>query len=152
MFENAKEGDRVWSMRHGWGTISHIDEHKRHGIDVVFDHSGKNGLFAFCGRDYIEDLYPTLFWDVVWFSVPQKPIKMKLVHGVEVPDIAFKPKSGDAFYHPSVDYTGLAKIMIYNDSPLCQFLSENNLCYPESEIGRASAILHTKAMLGVDDV
>jgi hypothetical protein len=150
--EYAKEGDRVWSMRHGWGTIRHIEERDRHGIVVVFDHLNKKGIFTVCGKDYIEDLYPTLFWDKVLFTVPQKPIKMKLVHGVEVPDIAFKPTSGVPFYHPSLDCMGLSKIMTYNDSPWCQFLSENNLCYPYNEIGRAASVLHAKAMLGVDDV
>lgn len=151
-FEDAKEGDRVWSMRHGWGVVCYIQENQRHGISVLFDRLGKAHQFTFCGRDFIDDLNPTLFWDELVYTIPQKPIKMKMVHGVEIPDIAFKPTLGESFYHPSLDYMGLCKTMTYNDSPWCQFLSDNNLCYPYSEIGKASAILHAKAMIGDKDV
>jgi hypothetical protein len=143
-FENAQKGDRVWSIRHGWGVIKLIEDHK---IWVKFENLIWN-IFTFCGKLDIEDLNPTLFWDEVKFDIPQKPIKMKLVHGVEVPDISFKPTLDDHFYYPSVDCINLHKLMTYNDYGWCNFLSENNLCYPCDDGGRAAAILHAKAMLG----
>jgi hypothetical protein len=145
-FENAQVGDRVWSIRYGWGTINIIKDHK---IYVVFDHLNRPRIFTSQGKLYDDDLNPTLFWDEVKFDIPQKPIKMKLIHGVEVPDITFKPTLGERFYHPSVDCMSLYNIMTYNGNKWCQFLSENNMCYPCDDAGSTTAALHAKAMLGV---
>jgi hypothetical protein len=147
-FENARTGDRVWSIRHGWGTIACLDNHDIH---VEFDYFRKKRIFSICGKYDIEDLYPTLFWDEVKIDIPQKPIKTKMIHGVEVPDITFKPTSDEHFYYPSADCMSLHKFMVYNDGTWCKFLSDNNLCYPCDKIGRASAILHAKAMLGIKE-
>jgi hypothetical protein len=147
-FENAQAGDRVWSIRRGWGVITHVSTNR---ICVKFENLDWDYIFTACGKDSAKDLNPTLFWDEVKFDIPQKPIKMKLIHGVEVPDITFKPTSDDHFYYPSVDSMSLHKFMTYNDGAWCKFLSENSLCYPCDKIGRAAAILHTKAMLAVKE-
>jgi hypothetical protein len=76
-FENAQVGDRVWSMHHGWGVVTHISDPK---IFIKFDHLNWNGIFTICGRYCTKDLNPTLFWDELKFDIPQKPIKMKLIY------------------------------------------------------------------------
>jgi hypothetical protein len=70
---------------------------------------------------------------------------------VEVPDITFKPTLGEVFLHPSIDCVGLCNIMTYNDNIWCKFLSENDLCYPYTEEGRAAAKMHARAMLGIKE-
>jgi hypothetical protein len=147
-FENAQVGDRVWSIRHGWGIIDFITDNK---IYVVFDYLNKTRIFTFNGKSVDDDLNPTLFWDEVEINIPQKPIKMKLIHGVEVPDITFKPTSGEYFYYPSVDCLSLHRFMVYTDDDWCKFLSDNNLCYPCNKIGKEAATIHTKAMLGIKE-
>jgi hypothetical protein len=143
-FKNAQPGDRVWSIRHGWGTIQTINDHN---IFVRFANQNFNCIYTICGKFSPEDLNPSLFWDEVKFDIPQKPIKMKHIHGVEVPDITFKPTPGEYFYHPSIDCVNLHRFMVYTDDEWCKFLSENNLCYPCNKMGREAAIIHTKAML-----
>jgi hypothetical protein len=147
-FDNAQTGDRVWAIRYGWGTINLIKNHK---IYVVFDHLNRPRIFTSHGKFYDDDLNPTLFWDEVKIDIPQKPIKMKLIHGVEVPDITFKPTLGKPFYHPSVECMNLCKMMTYTSDKWCQFLSENDLCYPCDDNGGIAAALHTKAMLGIKE-
>jgi hypothetical protein len=148
IFENAQVGDRVWSIRYGWGTINIIKDRK---IYVVFDHLNRPRIFTSQGKFYDDDLNPTLFWDEVKIDIPQKPIKMKLIHGVEVPDITFKPTSGEYFYYPSVDCLNLHRFMVWTDDAWCKFLSENNMCYPCNDNGRVAATIHTKAMLGIKE-
>jgi hypothetical protein len=147
-FENAQVEDRVWSIRHGWGVITHISTYK---ICVKFESLNWDCIFTICGKNDDKDLNPTLFWNEVKIDIPQKPIKMKLIHGVEVPDITFKPTSGEYFYYPSVDCSNLHRFMVYIDDTWCKFLSDNNLCYPCDNNGREAATIHTKAMLGIKE-
>jgi hypothetical protein len=147
-FESAKVGDRVWSMRHGWGVVTHIGDNK---IYTRFENQIWDCVFTICGRFSAEDLNPTLFWNELKFDIPQKPIKMKLIHSVEVPDITFKPTSGEYFYYPSVGCLSLHRFMVCTDDDWCKFLSDNNLCYPYNKIGKEAATIHTKAMLGIKE-
>jgi len=71
MFENAKVGDMVWSISHGWGVISEIGT-GYFPLEVKFE--TKTETFKFDGKPYFHDLYPTLFWDEVVFEAPKKPL------------------------------------------------------------------------------
>jgi len=84
MFEDAKVGDRVWSIVYGWGKIKQADvdivgpdfkleveflnsrDRNESHIYIVYTLEGKNGL---------SDKYPTLFWDEVKITPPPKPKK-----------------------------------------------------------------------------
>jgi hypothetical protein len=146
-FEKAQADDKVWSIRHGWGVITHIDNHK---VFVRFDHLNWDCIFTICGKFSTEDLNPSLFWDEIKIDIPQKPIKMKLINGVEVPDITFKPNKGEVYFYPSIDC--IYKSMTYsNNNELCKFLSDNDLCYPYTYDGQQAAILHTKALLDIKE-
>jgi hypothetical protein len=147
-FNNAQTGDRVWSIRHGWGTVTYLSDHK---IFVKFKDLNWDCVFTICGKYDDEDLYPTLFWDEVKIDIPLKPIKMKRVNGIEILDITFKPTLNERFYHPSIECMSLHKLMVYNDDEWCKFLSENDLCYPYNKMGQDAAILHAKALLGVKE-
>ncbi|MCI4409003.1 MAG: hypothetical protein JHC26_07915 [Thermofilum sp.] len=148
-FENAKIGDRVFSHTFGWGVIDEINEDSSYPIMVSFDTDYDS--FTMEGVYRKGTPIQCLFWDEVKIEAPKKPIKMKLVNGVEVPDITFKPTSGEHFYHPSLDCMHLHKFAVYNDSVWCKFLSDNKLCYPCDNNGRIAAVLHAKAMLGIKE-
>ncbi len=77
--------------------------------------------------------------------------KTHIVHGVEIPDLRFTPKTYEEYYFP------------YPNSPALAFRTRANyahfnaadehrikygLCYEISEEGRQAAMLHAKAMLG----
>lgn len=51
-FETAKPGDRVWSIRNGWGEIHDADESGAYPISV----------------------YYSVYWDEVEIEAPQKPL------------------------------------------------------------------------------
>lgn len=151
-FEDAKIGDKVYSSMFGWGEIIYIDESNRYPLGVRFLNTAiDNYYFTLEGFYHIDTPIQSLFWDEVKIEAPKKPIKMKLVNGVEVPDITFKPTSGEHFYHPSLDCMHLHKFAVYNDSVWCKFLSDNKLCYPCDNNGRIAAVLHAKAMLGIKE-
>ena len=75
MFENAKVGDRVWSIQRGWGTIEAVGYTDTFPIFVTFDsndrvsytNKGKVGLF---------DALPTLFWNE--FQIPEAALTKPL--------------------------------------------------------------------------
>lgn len=71
-FENAQVGDRVWDFRYGWGTVSKIEEGKRHQLKVDLDY-GAYLYFTFTGQYIESDLNRTLFWDEVKFEAPPRP-------------------------------------------------------------------------------
>lgn len=75
----------------------------------------------------------------------RKP-KMKIVHGVWVPDISFVPKYGERHYYADP----ICPDFCMEDSASALHLAENGLCYPYTEEGKQAAILHAKAMLGIE--
>ena len=72
-FETAKVGDRVWSIKEGWGEIIEIDYDSDYSLSVKYDISGTD-TFTFGGYEFIADPMRTLFWDEVVIEAPQKPL------------------------------------------------------------------------------
>ena len=73
-FSDAKEGDRVWSLTEGWGTIiDHFLSRTEYPLTVEFE-NGELKTYTLWGRFRVKDLNPTLFWDEVKFEVPEKPL------------------------------------------------------------------------------
>lgn len=82
----------------------------------------------------------------------RKP-KTHTVNGVEVPDLRFTPKIYEEYYFPSPDFPSLAlrtraNYAHFNASD--EHRIKNGLCYEISEEGRQAAVLHAKAMLGIE--
>lgn len=72
MFKDAKVGDKVWSIRHGWMKILDIQPCERYPIKVGFD--APVSTFTFEGKVMAEDLNSSLFWDEIKFEIPPKPL------------------------------------------------------------------------------
>ena len=78
----------------------------------------------------------------------RKP-KTKLIHGVEIPDLRVTPELGDKYY--LADPTALKLIELHTFVMRAEKLwAERGLCYQNTEEGKQAAILHSKAMLGID--
>ena len=82
-FENAKVGDRVWSVEFGWGVV--VDKKK----DVFYvnftkrTYTKENVFYSFDGKAFkIERSNQTLFWDEIKIVPPARP-KRKVVKTVE---------------------------------------------------------------------
>ena len=74
MFEEARVGDRVWSPRFGWGTITEVQENVTYPICVVFDTVEDNETtFTQTGKQLLHDINPSLFWDTFTMPSPLKP-------------------------------------------------------------------------------
>lgn len=80
--------------------------------------------------------------------------QVKIIHGVEVPDIGIdlsEETERTDFYTPCTFYN---KLFIHlSHHPIhadCSQLSTLGLAYPYTEEGKQAAILHAKAMLGID--
>jgi len=153
-FENAKVGDKVWDFYYGWGKVTRI------GVSEFGDtmavllwvefNFNKRKAYKPNGAD-VNANYRTLFWDEIKFEIPAQPLRMKLIHGVEVPDISFRPKHGEDYY--ALDLTDGAFYVEFKwkDDQMDFTLYERDLCYPITEEGKQAAILHAKAMLGIKE-
>jgi hypothetical protein len=147
IFETAKVGDRVFSHTFGWGTICVIDKDNNYPIQVLFASCSES--FTPEGFYYKDNPIQSLFWDECTIEVPAKPLPIKLIHGVKVPDISFYPTDGTAYYYPATNDDMFSTTTYYSKYLSDRFRSDNNLCYPYTKEGKAAAILHAKAMLGI---
>jgi hypothetical protein len=68
-FEDAKVGDRVWSLRYGWGEVS--EENVSDVVTTMFN--GEEKCWFTNGKRLSSDLNPTLFWDEVKIISPERP-------------------------------------------------------------------------------
>jgi hypothetical protein len=147
-FESAKVGDNVFSHTFGWGKICVIDRDNNYPIQVLFAKCSES--FTREGFYYKDNHVQSLFWTECTINAPAKPLPIKLVHGVEVPDISFHPTDETVYYYPDATVDALFNIATYYDAYSGdRFRSANNLCYPNTKEGKAAAILHAKAMLGI---
>ena len=83
-------------------------------------------------------------------STNRRKNKMKLIHGVEVPNISFTPKDGEYYYAPAINRLSMyGKDYCGHGCVITRVLAEHGCCYPDTEEGKQAAILHAKAMLGI---
>jgi hypothetical protein len=148
-FENAKIGDKVYSTVLGWGEIESIDMSNSYPILVRFFHDNSSTGYTIEGYYYSNIPIQSLFWDEVVIEAPKKPIGVKMVNGVEIPDISFNPDSYIDYYTPLPTHPGLYRHAYYIPNETNVHLSTNGLCYPFTEEGKRVAIMHAKAMLGI---
>ena len=73
-FDNAKVGDRVWNIRHGWGEIVKIEKYNKY-IYVKFK-AGFMIDFTFEGKYVSTDVSPSLFWNE--FEAPEEAYEKPL--------------------------------------------------------------------------
>jgi hypothetical protein len=147
-FETAKVGDRVFSHTFGWGTIYVVDKNSNYPIQVLFTDNSES--FTVEGFYYRNKPTQSLFWNEYTIEAPVKPLPIKLIHGVEVPDISFHPTNETAYYYPETTTDSMVGSTEYCEMFTAdRFRSANNLCYPFTEEGKQAAILHAKAMLGI---
>jgi hypothetical protein len=79
-FENARAGDRVWSVGYGWGTVESVSKGV-YPVVVSFD-CGIDVTYTFSGMPRSSGLQ-TLFWDEVKIEAPPRPRRkvMKTIDG-----------------------------------------------------------------------
>lgn len=69
----VKEGDRVWSLTHGWGAVKQVlYDSTTFPIIVALD---SGGIETFTVDGFYLDTHknPTLFWNEVVLEIPAKP-------------------------------------------------------------------------------
>jgi hypothetical protein len=76
-FEDAEEGDKVYSPTFGWGEIRYIHRDTNHvkeyPVDVrFFSRYGEDHSFTFKGYYYVDVPIQSLFWDEVAITAPIK--------------------------------------------------------------------------------
>jgi len=72
MFDDAKVGDKVWSIERGWCEIVRLDATEREEAVEVEAGDGST-WFYYKDGSYMEGENPTLFWDEVKIVPPEKP-------------------------------------------------------------------------------
>lgn len=143
-------------------------------LDLVYEPVQQGHVHAESMALYAEDAKttdkPWELWQVkdidgIWDDHNNSPIwlahaeyrrkpKTKLIHGVEIPDIGIDlslTKERTDFYTPTIHsdelFFGFSHHHEHND---CSYLSALGITYPFTEEGKQAAILHAKAMLGID--
>jgi hypothetical protein len=149
-FETAKVCDKVFSPLFGWGVIERIDTSDRHPIFVRFAHDNSVSSFTVEGYYRVDLPRQSLFWGEVSIEAPPKPLPTRLFNGVEILDISFKPIPRMFAYIPAPTHPDLCVRIYYCDNRANEHLIGNRLCYPDTEIGMQAAIMHAKAMLGIN--
>ena len=76
MFKNLKLHDKVFSIRHGWGTVTCIDEDDKNGLNFRFLSDNEENVLWFDrqGKQSADHLYPSIYWDVPQITIPKRPL------------------------------------------------------------------------------
>ena len=76
-FKDAKVGDRVWDIMHGWGKIIEIykDPEVPYPIKVsdLENESLRTETYTWDGKTFRNHINPTLFWDKINIKPPPQP-------------------------------------------------------------------------------
>jgi hypothetical protein len=147
-FENARVGDRVWSVRYGHATITALHIDPDYPVVVKFDKQINFKTYTIQGKETERELQ-TLFWQEIKFEVPEQPSRMKLINGIEIPDISFHPEARKHYYYPLLDVDLFDNTFFEEGNKTDKFRAANGLCYPCTPEGKEAALLHAKALLGV---
>jgi hypothetical protein len=94
----VKVGDKLWSMRYGWGKVTRICKDDDYPLCLEFE----NGYYTFTRefKEYKEEINQSLFWDEIKFEIPKKPLpKLKVNAVLEVWDLNSKQKEIRHFSH-----------------------------------------------------
>lgn len=114
--EEIVVGDRVWSVRNGWGVVKRFLVSNDYPIEVEFERSRTWGTYTSCGRLFMTDAMPELFWDEVSFVIPKKPAPPVYEYRV-----LFERNDGDGCCY-GVGYSYFTSLEEYNstktDSPI----------------------------------
>ena len=76
-FRNAKVGDRVWDIMHGWGKIIKKYKDPEVPYPIVVSDFENMGVYTeaynWDGKAFRNHINPILFWDEVQIEPPPKP-------------------------------------------------------------------------------
>lgn len=72
MFKDVKLKDKLWSLQYGWGVCGKIFDD---GFRVWYDNA--EVFYGFDGREFEDDVNPTVFWGEIEFEAPEKPLNAK---------------------------------------------------------------------------
>lgn len=78
-FENAKVGDKVWSVRKGWGKVVDVDTSETYSVKVEFAKIWPMLSYTIDGKYSKTDMYRELFWNEVKFEIPERPKRKVMV-------------------------------------------------------------------------
>ncbi|MDI1362554.1 hypothetical protein [Methylotenera sp.] len=65
---DIKEGDEVWSLTKGWIKVLSAED-----LGDEYPIETDRGCFTADGRDYSDDLFPSLFWNEMEITVKPQP-------------------------------------------------------------------------------
>lgn len=120
-FDNAKVGDRVWSIRYGWGKIKNVALNKVYGLLIEFlrsDGTPYECVYTFDGKDYDSDRYPTLFWN--GFHIPTEKEDKKPFNLVEFLRENLEPvEFNEDKFNYFLTYNVRSKELEFNASMIC---------------------------------
>lgn len=126
MFKNAKVGDRVWFFEYGWGTIVNMFYGNEYPIVFKSD-TNKFCNFMIDGKRVINDINPSLFWNEIKFTIPEKPFDLETeLRKLEIKEFC----CGEENFHLYWDneeqeiYIRIAEIF---EEPLCVYFDEESV-------------------------
>lgn len=77
----------------------------------------------------------------------KKVNKVKVINSVEIPDITFIPKNKETYIAPALNNNRCNTYIANLESDFTAFHIDNDLCYPNTEEGKAAAVLHSRVLI-----
>lgn len=75
----------------------------------------------------------------------------KKINGHKIPNITFTPKNDQEFIAPAINVDLCLHGFSNTESRWVSYYIENDMCYPNTEEGKAAAVLHSKALMDYSD-
>lgn len=117
-FDNAKVGDRVFSIQYGLGAIDRFGTVNNHEVFKVNFDNGDYEWYFKDGRVNIDDVNPTLFWNE--FHVPTEEEDKKLFNLVEFLRENLEPvEFNEDKFNYFLTYNVRSKELEFNCSMIC---------------------------------
>jgi hypothetical protein len=128
--------------------VDSINRNSTYPLVIAFTGYLNTRSYTLQGHEFKEELQ-TLFWKEIKFEAPEQPPRMRLINGIEVPDVSFYPEVSEHYFYPSLRPILCSSTFCLEDNETDKFRAVNGLCYPYTPEGKEAAILHSKALLGI---
>jgi hypothetical protein len=152
-FEEAKIGDKVWSVSYGCGVVCSLlappEYNGPYPIEVLFDANPDISVrYTVLGQESI-DQNRVLFWQEI--KEPEYIPRTRLINDIEVPNVHFRLELYRYYYYPSLDLIIRDRTFLIEDDKTNENNAIDGICYPYIPENKKVAISYTKSLFRIKE-